>query len=205
MVRVSYGSGKNGGPGDGPSDFEVWKWMDATQPYVKSTQIYNCPSDPNTNTTPYIYNTPGQGNSTGGGTTKFGSYTMSSSIRATDPAYGNRNGPGWNEGDTAVASIAEPAGTLWVADMEADGSLNTSYRFIGNNISFPPGGSGGNRRMIACPSGAGGAIIDRHLSTTNVLFCDGHVKSMKLDAIARSTTTDSLNLNRYPMLSTDAD
>ncbi|BCM92046.1 hypothetical protein IAD21_03925 [Abditibacteriota bacterium] len=205
MVRVSYGSSKNGGPGDGASDFEVWKWMDAVQPYVKSTQLFVCPSDANTNTTPYIYNNPGTGNSTGGATTKFGSYSMSCTAFNGSGTIGSRNGPSWNEQDTAVAAIQEPATTLWVADMEADGSLNTSYRLLGNNITYATGSIGPNTRLLVGQSGVGGAIISRHLDTTNVLFCDGHVKSMKLDAIARSNNTNPQSLNRYPILSIESD
>lgn len=28
--------------------------------------------------------------------------------------------------------------------------------------------------------------MERHLDTTNVLFCDGHVKALKLDVLART-------------------
>ncbi|RYX85718.1 DUF1559 domain-containing protein [bacterium] len=195
MVRVSYGVSN----GDGPSDVNRYKWMDAIQPYVKSTQIFDCPSNANTNTTPYLYNAPGVGNSTGGATTKFGSYTMSCSLP------GSLNAPSYNGGDVSSASLAEPSTTLWIADMEADGSINPPFRFIvatGNNLSFGNGSAG--RRLIGY-SAQSGAIIDRHLDTTNILFCDGHVKSMKLDAIAKLNTNAATVYNRYPILSIEAD
>ena len=204
MVRISYGSSKNGGPGDGQSDFEVWKWMDVIQPYIKSTQLFNCPSDGGGggSNAPYLFNQPGVGNSSGSSTTKFGSYTMNCSIHGA--AGQNRNAPGDNEGDISLASLQDSSGTVWVLDGEADGSLNTFYRFIGNNITFAPGIQG--RRLIPGPSGAGSAAIDRHLDTTNVLFCDGHVKAMKLDALARTNPgTTASSLNRYPMLSIESD
>ena len=34
-----------------------------------------------------------------------------------------------------------------------------------------------------------GRIGERHLDTSTVMFCDGHVKSMKLDALRANTTT----------------
>ncbi|RYG72842.1 DUF1559 domain-containing protein [bacterium] len=201
LVRTSYGSAKNGGPGDGSSDFEVWKWMDAVQPYIKSTQIFNCPSDANNNTTPYIFNQPG----VGGGGLKFGSYAINCTAYNGSAGIGSRTGPSWNENDTSMASLEDAAGTLWVADMEADGSLNTAYRFLGNNITFATGAPGPRSRLLPGSSGVGGAIVGRHLETTNVLFCDGHVKSLKLDAIARSNNTDPQSRTRYPMLSVEND
>src|SRR6476620_7454406 len=52
LVRCSYGTGF----GDGASQFDKWKWMDAVQPYVKSTQVFDCSSD--SVNTKYVYNAP---------------------------------------------------------------------------------------------------------------------------------------------------
>ena len=134
LVRASYsGPGAPNIYGDDASNATVWKWMDAIYPYIKSEAVFNCPSDSSSNTTPYLYNQPGVGNSTGSGTFKFGSYA----INCTGL---NRNGPSWNAGDTALASLQDPAGTLWIADKEADGYLNPNHRFIGNGAVFPTGG-----------------------------------------------------------------
>ena len=40
-----------------------------------------------------------------------------------------------------------------------------------------------------------GSTVERHLETTNVLFCDGHVKSMKMDALTQVGT--AINGNAY--------
>ncbi len=196
MIRVSYGAAD--GSGDGASSATVYKWMDAAQPYIKSTQIFDCPSNANTNTTPYVYSVPGVGPGAGNGN-KYGSYTMS----CTNP--GSLNAPSNNTADVAQASLQEPATTLWVTDMEADGSVTPPYRFIvgnGNVLTFGTGSQG--RRLIGF-SAQSAAIIDRHLDTTNVLFCDGHVKSQKLDAIAKLNPSPASVLNRYPELSIESD
>ena len=200
MVRVSYGPGAD--PGVGQSNFERWKWVDAVQPYIKSTQIFDCPSNSNTNTSPYYYNQPGVGNNDpdpGTGTWRFGSYTMN--------CQSFRSAPSDNDADVAGAAIEDAAGTLWVADMEASGSLATSYRFAGNGVSLFPVGSSIRFVNNDNPgSGDGGAIKDRHLETSNVLFCDGHVKALRLDAIARQNPgTTVTSLNRLPMLTTEID
>jgi prepilin-type N-terminal cleavage/methylation domain-containing protein/prepilin-type processing-associated H-X9-DG protein len=198
MVRVSYGPSNNN-TGDGASDANNWKWMDAIQPYVKSRQIFDCPSNANTNTTPYAYSVPGVGPGTDNAY-KFGSYLMSCGL----PNY--MNGPSLNEKDVSAAAVVDPAATLWVADMEADGNLDYAYRFVsgnGNNLSFASG-SGSNRRLIGYANFSG-SIVDRHLETTNVLFCDGHVKAQKLNDIARVNTNAASVFNKYPILSVESD
>lgn len=200
MVRVSYGAANGSGDGrsGGTGPTAVYKWMDAIQPYVKSTQIFNCPSDSN-NSVPYIQSVPGQGIAGGGTTFQYGSYAMNCS----GPSI---NGPSSNGADIAQAALQEPATTLWVADMEADGSVDPAYRFItksGNNVARLAGSRGDTRLQGFTAQSA--AFIDRHLSTTTVLFCDGHVKSMKLDALARVNPTPASDFNKLPVFSVEAD
>jgi prepilin-type N-terminal cleavage/methylation domain-containing protein/prepilin-type processing-associated H-X9-DG protein len=191
MVRVSYGPSF----GDGSSSATSYKWMDASQPYIKSTQVFNCPSDGSTNTVPYAYSVPNVGPGAGNGN-KFGSYTMNC-------AGNNRNGPSWNEGDVAQAVLAEPATTLWVGDSEAHNTGNYPYRFLGNTLKTVPGSPSPLRLQTGIGSSA--ALAARHLDTTNILFCDGHVKAMKFDAIAKENPTPTTAANKYPMLSPEAD
>ena len=203
LVRASYGIPPGDQYGDNQSYASVWKWMDAIYPYIKSEAVFNCPSDANSNTTPYLYNQPGVGNSTGGGTFKFGSYAINCSAYA-GPPIGERTGPSYNAGDTSLASLQDPAGTLWIADKEADGSINPNHRILGNNANFFTGSAGPRSRLTFLPGG-GAAIVARHLETANVLFCDGHVKAQRLTAIARETDTNTQNRSRYPMMSIEAD
>ena len=209
MVRTSYGQAT----GDDWSNPLRWKWMDAVYPYIKSEEVFNCPSDGgfgsgNFAMGPYIYNQPGVGNAGGTYTFKFGSYAMNTTVNNPRADLGNRNGPNWNGGDTALASIQDPAGTLWIADKEGDGSVYTAYRFIGNVATYSndTGQAGPKSRLIFSSSGVGAAIAARHLETANVLFCDGHVKAQRLSAIAKETPgTTYLSTNRYPMMSIEAD
>lgn len=198
MVRGSYGG--SDGNGDGPIGPTQWKWMDAIYPYIKSEAVFNCPSDTSTNFgPPYIYNQPGVGGATGNGSFNFGSYAINNS------GFG-RNGPANNGGDQALAALQDPAGTLWIADKEADENPTPSHRFLGNTAFFPTGAPFGPRSRLTFSSGNGAAITARHLETTNVLFADGHVKSMRLSAIARENPgTTSASPNRYPMMSIEAD
>jgi prepilin-type N-terminal cleavage/methylation domain-containing protein/prepilin-type processing-associated H-X9-DG protein len=193
MVRVSYGPNY----GDDPSSNTTYKWMDAIQPYVKSTQLFNCPSDSGAST-PYVYSAPGVGPGSGNGT-KYGSYAMICS--------GNElNGPSSNANDVAQATLQDAAGTAWVTDMEIEDFPTPAYRFIpgdNNTILFKTGAAG--HRHITGVYSLSGTIVSRHLEMTNALFCDGHVKSQRLEALGRVNTAAATVHNRLPVLSVEAD
>jgi prepilin-type N-terminal cleavage/methylation domain-containing protein/prepilin-type processing-associated H-X9-DG protein len=204
MVRVSYGAadGSGDGPSGGTGPTAVYKWMDASQPYVKSTQVFGCPSDPGNNSLPYLQSFPGSGLAAGGTTTKYGSYTMACSLPNGINAASVNGSP-----DVSQSSVAEPATTFWVGDQEADGDVKPQYRFIvatGNNVSIQnvSGASGVRLRGYYAQAGA---IVARHLDTANVLFCDGHVKAMKLDTLARVNASAATVYNRLPYFSIEAD
>ncbi|RYX85717.1 DUF1559 domain-containing protein [bacterium] len=192
MIRVSYGNSF----GDGPSNAINYKWMDASQPYLKSIQIFNCPSDSSTNTVPYVYAVPGVGIPGGGNTSKFGSYTMNCS-------GDGRNGASSNETDVSQASLQEPATTLWVGDVEAHNTADYPYRFLGNNLAVVNGSPAPKRLQTGITTS--GALANRHLETTNILYCDGHVKAMRLENIAKINPTPATVANRWPILTPEAD
>jgi prepilin-type N-terminal cleavage/methylation domain-containing protein/prepilin-type processing-associated H-X9-DG protein len=170
LVRCSYGTSN----GDGASQSDKWKWMDSVNPYVKSTQVYNCPSD--ALNAKYVYNAPG----VGGGNMAFGSYTINSALGVGGTP------PSSNSSETTLSQLGESATTLWVADA-SNTATDYVYRYIpvaksgGDGVSI----SGSNPRVLNGHSSASGKISERHLETTNVLYCDGHVKAVKLDAIAK--------------------
>ena len=190
LVRCSYGG--PAGNGDGASDAIYWKWMDAIYPYVKSTQIFSCPSDSVNGT--YLYDQPGVG---GGADGRYGSYAVNATyLGATG------TGPSANGIDISLSSLDESSTTLWVADMEqqppADGVI-WSYRFIPTSIGMTI--VAGSPRKLKAGTNYSADIPERHLDTTNVLFCDGHVKSLKLDAIAKQNAAGTT----YPMLTVQSD
>ena len=45
--------------------------------------------------------------------------------------------------------------------------------------------------------GANVGIRERHLETTNVLWCDGHVKSVKLDTLVKPSTNPAGRLKYF--------
>ena len=158
----------------GDSDAANYKWMDAIFPYVRSEQLFDCPSDALSPT--YKFRS-GQ---------NYGSY-------AQNGAYGmggdNQNPPRSSSSHlVSLAQIVQPAQTVWAtdsnnsADLSRGGSSGGSYGFFWTNAA--------NNPSISSAPGSGyrqlQQIAERHLGTTNVLYCDGHVKAHKLDFLAQT-------------------
>ncbi len=177
LVGNSYGSDQ------ASNSTTNYKWMDAVFPYVKSEQIFSCPSDIDetvggvTYTNQYKLNTT----LTAPSSSYFGSYGMNA-------AYGNNGsidegGPGIS-GGRSLASLPDPTGTVWVMDaaLATVGATYGKYRFnfhvYGN---FTPTGS--PRRVHVSDYCA--EMSERHLETINVLYLDGHVKASKLDNLLK--------------------
>jgi prepilin-type N-terminal cleavage/methylation domain-containing protein/prepilin-type processing-associated H-X9-DG protein len=141
-------------------------WIDALQPYVKSYQIFVCPSD---------------------------SRSIKPSYENSDSSYGANMG-GWKEGsgkpkgppmsqwDTTVrwATIESTSTTVFALDA---GSYqhSTTWNDLANNgdcLFINPGTS---------PRTTSAGDVERHMEKLNVLWCDGHVKAMGLDALLKSS------------------
>lgn len=91
-----------------------YKWMDAIQPYVKSTQIFNCPSQSTygAGQGPYLFRS---GNN-------YGSYTINSAY------YNAGDGMTSPAGEfVSLAAATAPATTLWVADGNGSYEANWAY------------------------------------------------------------------------------
>jgi prepilin-type N-terminal cleavage/methylation domain-containing protein/prepilin-type processing-associated H-X9-DG protein len=134
-------------------------WGERVQPYMKSKQVFRCPSNSDTvgnqvvacsDPDNRIYNDY-VGNGANYMTASSGGFGFD---RPMDEVQ-------WDTGvfrTTAIAKLNEPAQTIMVA--EYDGT--------------------GNRPNIASTSSTNGMFdFTSHLGTTNFLFVDGHVKSMK--------------------------
>lgn len=149
-----------------------YKWMDAIYPYVKSEQIFICPSDPGAR---YTYS----GNLAANATThEYGSYGQNGAYRLAGDAQTPPRSAAYL---LSMASIPEPASTVWVTDTdnhvaEANGSFGFSWD---NAATAPTVTTTALGRQLE-------KIVERHLETTNVLYCDGHVKSMKLSKLAQT-------------------
>ena len=148
------------------------RWMNVVQPYVKSDQLFNCPS--------MAINGPYR---PGDSAAYPGSYTLNCTYYGagapTPPT------PIFDVGDTGrtLAALPVPATTIWVAD---GGGYNNDFQTAWKDVASQNTIGTGSPRYLQ-------DIPDRHLDTTNVLFCDGHVKALKLDALVKKSTTTETN------------
>jgi prepilin-type N-terminal cleavage/methylation domain-containing protein/prepilin-type processing-associated H-X9-DG protein len=186
LVNNSYGSSKES---NATTDY---KWMDAIFPYVKSEQVYTCPSDTPETVGSVTYYPQYKRNTTltADSAQYFGSYGMNAAYPQT--SVDEYAGPGLN-GGAPLSIVADPAGTVWIADsaLDADAAeaVYGKYRFnflvSGSSLAF----SGTPLQGEFTAASYGGLFRERHLDTLNVLYCDGHVKAMKLTKLFVKRTT----------------
>jgi prepilin-type N-terminal cleavage/methylation domain-containing protein/prepilin-type processing-associated H-X9-DG protein len=165
-----------------------YKWMDAIYPYVKNEQVYDCPSAPlpyrnaaNTATlSPYTFRTPYHFGSYGANYAyhnyPIGTVTCESGLFRSSPEIAN-------EPAVKDSQLEAPATTVALTDTYA---FSNFYPWMTNgggvDVSTVATGSTGNRRLSD--------VEERHLGTVNVLWADGHVKSVKLDLLATRGTSN---------------
>jgi prepilin-type N-terminal cleavage/methylation domain-containing protein/prepilin-type processing-associated H-X9-DG protein len=152
-------------------------WPQLVQPYVKSTQLFTCPSDTKTVqmngywtnlTTPnfrnsYLYN------SDMGGESNSVSLAAIQNVATTVAVF---------DGGTNPTSNSNPL--LWT---QKDAPFRTKP-FVDNNV----GSGGGDEYDYGGPH-------PRHLETVNVLFADGHVKALRVDKFwdnSKTTAADKM-------------
>lgn len=177
------------GPDTGPTDPENtgarrYKWMDAIYPYVRSEQLFNCPSHSFTgNFKPYKY----FANLTAPATS-YGSYVINHSYRgcANGSSICGAGGP-WTppvshpissvDEMVSQSSVAVSSTTVWVMDGNGDFYFGPASGVIGPSSSDP-------RTMQNA--------VERHLSTINTLFVDGHVKALSADKLATTNAAGTV-------------
>ncbi|MBI5831647.1 MAG: DUF1559 domain-containing protein [Armatimonadetes bacterium] len=139
-------------------------WQDYIQPYLKSIQVFTCPSAPT-----YRF-TPGNAASGGYGVNNTG-YNTGDPPRA---AWGG--GVFHCDPPMHIAEFPQPATTMIVAEAYqtccGDVCGADVLQWSGYNVK---GTSGWNRYIVA-----------RHTDTANLWFLDGHVKAVSIDAISRN-------------------
>ncbi len=158
----------------------AYKWMDAAYPYIKSEQIFTCPSAKGDRAQPYVYyqrlTTPT--------TELYGSYVITHGYGApaarssvcTDctPPVSHPNAA--ISELVTLAAIGSATTTAWVMD-GADTVVNEEEGFSADVT--------------------GGEFVnfsERHLETTNVLFLDGHVKAMKASALKKKNAAGVVSM-----------
>lgn len=171
-----------------PYSAGCYKWMDAIFPYVKSEQIFDCPSDRlpyrnaanNATIQPYDHMY---------GKYRFGSYGANAMYEGWPGQRGffhteETSSGGTAQSPTTDASLEAPSTTVAVADAYA---YDSYYPWM---IHYSPTSSGNKIPPISRDSVTGNLHAinadQRHLDTLNVLWADGHVKSMKIDQIFRA-------------------
>jgi len=168
-----------------------YKWMDAIYPYTKSEQIFDCPSDA---LSPRYRFRSGQ---------NYGSYGQNGAYAAA----GDNQTPPRSSGLylVSLAQLASPASTIWATDnnnsdsSKPGGSSGGSYGFFwANAANNPPITSFGGIRQM-------NQISERHLDTTNALYCDGHVKAHKLDALSQTKVVNDAGAKNVMTLFTIED
>ncbi len=208
FVMAFYaGVDTNSNPNPGAGIPPRYKWMDAVQPYTKSTQLFTCPSDrdvtvgANTYYAEYIPvdRLPGASNR------YFGSYGINNCY---GPLVGGGNGPVGPAGTTngtpirvSLSTIESPSTTYWVMDSQVNPSAESrgKYRVSFNAMTAPfTVTADGTRAMDGAGGGnVGASIALRHLETVNVLYTDGHVKASKAGAFGASKSA-TIGGTAYP-------
>lgn len=157
-------------------------WVDTLQPYLKSDQIFICPSD----SSPYQVTIAGSS----GRKTSYALNQIYSESASENLFEAN------NAGITPanLASIEDSSGTIAVGDGQG------YYQ-----VYATAGGTTVGMALSANPSTFGdgylrGQFVGRHLGGGNFLFLDGHVKFQRLEKIA---TTNAAG--KYPLLSRSLD
>ena len=170
------------GPSDQTSNATgSYKWMDAIQPYIKSTQLFSCPSDTAVTGGSAQYVPANQ--LTGASSEFYGSYGMN--------AY---YGVGGTVADQNLATFNDPARTVWVGEtaLNAFQPSYGKYRFcINETVPINVTLTAPRKAWDNVTTNYGGAAVERHLDTLNLLYLDGHVKSAKLDTLGLRGTGNS--------------
>jgi prepilin-type N-terminal cleavage/methylation domain-containing protein/prepilin-type processing-associated H-X9-DG protein len=153
--------------------------VDTLQPYIKSYQVWICPSD----SSPYVL---------ASGSDRKTSYAMNQIyFTVASQALFEANTPGISV--ASLASIDDPSGTI------AFGDSSGYYQVTASSPSAAVLNSSANPETFGESSGQG-LFVARHLDTCNFLFLDGHVKSLRLDVVARKNADGD-----FPMFTKTSD
>lgn len=161
---------------------EILTWVDTLQPYLKSDQIFVCPSD----SAPYQMTVAASSK-------RKVSYAINQ-IYSSNPSENLFEANDTNASPATLAAIEDSSGTIAVGDSKdyyqiyVTGTATTVATAL--NVDPPTFGDGGTK----------GKYVGRHLGGGNFLFLDGHVKFQRLDKLA------TLNpAGKYPLLSRTLD
>lgn len=163
-----------------PTQQAYYRWQDAVYPYIRNSQIFNCPSDASTKGFKrYVYSeAPVASKETN---RSNGSYSINALYRNSS----NRFGPVSNLDENGVftprrmTQVPVPATTMWVGE-----SIGSIFEFEGKDTTDDPELIYDDLQFPYLTDNGGTGIAARHMETTNVLWCDGHVKAMSLEMLS---------------------
>jgi prepilin-type N-terminal cleavage/methylation domain-containing protein/prepilin-type processing-associated H-X9-DG protein len=175
-----------------PQGFNTWMGM--SYAYTKSTQIYFCPSDGVTSSDPNRFRA--DTSNPLGSTGMRSSYAMNNAnYNSADPMYRGPSGFPEVLPPPGLAELASPTTTMWITenfgmidDFSGVGNQPGYYMIYFAASQIPVVRTNSPIRTLSVPFN-GTYITENHLGTATVLFCDGHVKAMKLDELAKQSTT----------------
>ncbi len=145
------------------------QWNTIIQPYVKSTQIFKCPSESSAELVSY---------------TASDLYYDSATLCGPWPDFTQASG-----GCNSSAAVAVPTQTVWLTDSSA--TEPGKYHYPALVATAAPTLTANDPKTFASVTSA---PSERHLGTTVVLWCDGHVKSSRLDSLTKTRRTDNNNI-----------
>ena len=179
-----------------------YKWMDAIQPYVKNAQIFNCPdqgaggylnpsaivsADQTTTYGAYIPQSKIKAKSRNYGSycmnsAFYGLHTYSPPVPGNPPVSVDYPPAFWN-----LATLQAPSTTVWVGDSDGEFAADgASTKGIGGQFAYS---SPGVEVWNGVPKL--GNFVARHQGRCDILFCDGHAKSVTLESLAAQQTDAS--------------
>lgn len=148
-----------------------FQWMDRIEPYVKSKQLFTCPSTSINN----LYETRIPLRSTYGGNAQYWLGTYVWNVAYWGEALDSNKGL---IDSVSLASLASPSTTFNV--LERVDATNQNAECAWQNIAST--NAAGFINNTANPPYLND-VAARHLETSNVLYADGHVKALRLDAL----------------------
>jgi prepilin-type N-terminal cleavage/methylation domain-containing protein/prepilin-type processing-associated H-X9-DG protein len=150
LYRINGGAGEPARP---------YGWADAIQPYIKSEQLYQCPSEKTA--PPTASPRPIQ--------VGYCDYVYNLALGSQPGTSGNASGAG-----ASLSAIVNPTLCMMVIDGKVYGTSATAGVADNGSARMSTRGSGGTARAVA-----NNFDTDVHLAGANMLFADGHVKWQK--------------------------
>ena len=132
-------------------------WQATIQPYIKSIQLFKCPS--NSSDAKLSYTNNGLGDTIPVSYASVGADNQSPTLWGGKTVIGTNPFSSSFPSPTSLAELASSSQTIMVAEKAANANQDPEFWPYADHFRFT-----------------------NHLNTTNFLFADGHVKSMKLSA-----------------------